>query len=132
MDFIIERKKASDLAISIVDGRYEEQKMRLLQCGLSRLMYLVEGSLSAQDTLPVASLKTALVSTQVAGFKIQQCRSVEDSISWLARLHSQIVNAIPERVHLVNTSSMAARPSTPQRLSAFVPSTRSWCLGEVT
>jgi ERCC4-type nuclease len=70
MDYIIERKKTSDLATSIVDGRYEEQKMRLLDCGLSRPIYLVEGSLSNQDTLPVSSLKTALVSTQVAGFKV--------------------------------------------------------------
>ena len=45
MSFIIERKQASDLAQSIMDGRYEEQKYRLSRCGLANVFYVVEGSL---------------------------------------------------------------------------------------
>ncbi len=43
LDFIIERKTADDLAASIMDGRYEEQKFRLRNCGINNVIYLVEG-----------------------------------------------------------------------------------------
>ncbi len=44
LDFIVERKTADDLAASIMDGRYEEQKFRLKNCGINNVIYLVEGS----------------------------------------------------------------------------------------
>lgn len=43
LDFIVERKKVDDLAASVIDGRYEEQKARLASTGLRRVVYLVEG-----------------------------------------------------------------------------------------
>jgi ERCC4-type nuclease len=44
LDCLIERKTANDLADSIKDGRYEEQKNRLYACGIAHVIYLVEGS----------------------------------------------------------------------------------------
>lgn len=44
LDFIVERKTADDLAASIMDGRYEEQKYRLKICGINNVVYLVEGT----------------------------------------------------------------------------------------
>ena len=44
LDFIVERKTADDLAASIMDGRYDEQKFRLKSCGINNVIYLVEGS----------------------------------------------------------------------------------------
>lgn len=44
LDFIIERKTADDLAASIMDGRYEEQKFRLKNCGINNVIYLIEGT----------------------------------------------------------------------------------------
>jgi len=44
LDFIVERKTADDLAASIMDGRYEEQKFRLKNCGINNVIYLVEGT----------------------------------------------------------------------------------------
>ena len=43
LDFVIERKKADDLASSIIDGRYKDQKYRLKNCGASNVIYLYEG-----------------------------------------------------------------------------------------
>ena len=40
LDFIVERKKADDLASSIIDGRYKDQKYRLLNCGISNIYYI--------------------------------------------------------------------------------------------
>ena len=39
---IVERKRMDDLASSIKDGRFREQKFRLKKCGLSHPVYLVE------------------------------------------------------------------------------------------
>ena len=48
LDLIVERKTASDLAASIVDGRYKDQKRRLTKCGVRVKCYIIEGlSLSA-------------------------------------------------------------------------------------
>ena len=49
LDWIVERKSVKDLAQSIRAVRYEGQKYFLRRCGLRRLMYLIEGSLEAQD-----------------------------------------------------------------------------------
>lgn len=43
LDFIVERKKADDLASSIIDGRYKDQKYRLKNSGISNIYYIYEG-----------------------------------------------------------------------------------------
>ena len=44
MDVIIERKTVDDLASSIVDKRYKDQKKRLAKCGVKNIYYLIEGN----------------------------------------------------------------------------------------
>jgi ERCC4-type nuclease len=91
MRHVIERKTGRDLANSIMDGRrvgtsrqipslaclcgqclryvcrYAEQKFRLCNSELDHPIYLVEGSLSAQDAMDSSALARAAVSTQVRG-----------------------------------------------------------------
>jgi ERCC4-type nuclease len=45
---LIERKTMNDLIASVNDGRYREQKKRLLDSGIpqSKIMYILEGSLN--------------------------------------------------------------------------------------
>lgn len=43
LNCIVERKRMSDLASSITEPRYKEQRSRLKRTGLSRIVYLVEG-----------------------------------------------------------------------------------------
>lgn len=42
LDIVVERKRLDDLASSIKDGRFEEQKHRLRTCGIRRPTYLIE------------------------------------------------------------------------------------------
>ena len=42
---MIERKSLRDLASSITDGRYKEQKFRIQQANIPRCIYLIEGDL---------------------------------------------------------------------------------------
>jgi crossover junction endonuclease MUS81 len=51
LNCIVERKTISDLAHSITDKRYTDQKYRLKNCGLSRLFYLIEGATSTTSNL---------------------------------------------------------------------------------
>ncbi len=43
--YIYERKTNSDLIASIKDGRYKEQKLRLMASGASSLNYIIEGDM---------------------------------------------------------------------------------------
>ena len=40
LQLIVERKRVDDLAGSIKDGRYAEQKFRLQRCGISSILYV--------------------------------------------------------------------------------------------
>ena len=84
LDFIVERKTADDLAASILDGRYEEQKFRLKNCGINNVTYLVEGKPSNHCRLPEAVLKKACIHTQIFhGFNILRLDTIQSTLRWL-------------------------------------------------
>jgi len=96
LDHIIERKEVSDLASSIISKRYEEQKFRMKQCGLSRLHYLLEGDPdSLQGHMEGRSLLKALRDTYAEGFNTIRTKNQHETIrtikEWtysLASIHS--------------------------------------------
>ena len=68
LDCIIERKIAHDLAQSIVDGRWKEQKFRMKQSGLRNVLYLMEGdlvTLYSGSKITATHLKTAAIQAPV-------------------------------------------------------------------
>ncbi|CAO2181761.1 unnamed protein product [Urochloa humidicola] len=88
LDFIIERKEVSDLDGSIADNRYRDQKLRLKGCGLSKLIYLVEGD---QSTAP-ESVKTACFTTEILdGFDVQRTSGVADTQKRYGHLTRSII-----------------------------------------
>ncbi len=87
LDFILERKTGDDLAASVIDGRYKEQKARLQRCGLAERFYLVEGDQTA-GRVPKRCIETAARHTQVAGgLRLLRTGSLQESIGLLARMH---------------------------------------------
>ncbi|KAJ6847684.1 crossover junction endonuclease MUS81 isoform X1 [Iris pallida] len=79
LDFIVERKKVDDLWSSIRDNRYRDQKMRLQQCGLRKLIYLVEGDLNGFEA--AESIKTACFTTEILeGFDVQRTTGIADTV----------------------------------------------------
>lgn len=50
-DIVIERKTQADLNSSIKDGRYGEQKRRLLDCNAAHVVMMMEGFASPKDTV---------------------------------------------------------------------------------
>ncbi len=88
LDCIVERKKTPDLAASILDSRYNEQKGRIIESGLFRRVYLVEGDIRSQDQMPVEAMLTAMARTEcVHGFLVHNTSSVDGTITFLAQLH---------------------------------------------
>ncbi|KAJ0183429.1 hypothetical protein K1T71_001405 [Dendrolimus kikuchii] len=86
LPYIVERKRMDDLAASIKDGRFHEQKFRLRKCGLKNVVYLVENyGKNRHVGLPLQSLMQALANTRVQdGFKVHVTDSLTDSARFLA------------------------------------------------
>lgn len=88
LDYIIERKTVDDLASSIVDGRYKEQKQRLKKCQLDNVFYLVEGDLLQPG---LSGLKTALNSTRISEkFKVIRTENSRNSKMFISKLHQHV------------------------------------------
>ena len=51
LDYVVERKRMDDLAGSLIDGRYEEQKYRFASAGIAHGIYLVEDHASIRVSL---------------------------------------------------------------------------------
>ncbi|XP_034224494.1 crossover junction endonuclease MUS81-like isoform X3 [Prunus dulcis] len=79
LDFIVERKKVDDLRCSIRDNRYRDQKLRLMRCGLKKLIYLLEGDPNCSEA--AESIKTACFTTEILeGFDVQRTIGLADTL----------------------------------------------------
>jgi ERCC4-type nuclease len=89
LDFIIERKTIEDLAKSILDGRYNEQKYRLKNCGIRNIYYFFEGS---SYTLPRGNISKSAITTAIFNtlnihdINIVKSSSIEDSVNFLIKM----------------------------------------------
>ena len=103
LDFIVERKTADDLAASIMDGRYEEQKYRLKTCGINNVVYLVEGSPGQYCKIPEVVLKKAQIHTQIFhNFNVLRLSTIQESLRWLTQMTqetTQRINAMKRKYH---------------------------------
>ena len=94
---IIERKSLSDLASSIVDGRYGEQSFRLNQCDIHNhnIMYIVEGDMSTYRNKYSRITKKALYSSMITlqyfkGFNVFRTMSIVETTTYLLRLTDKL------------------------------------------
>ena len=85
IDYIIERKTASDLNQSIVDGRFTEQKVRLKNCGLKNVVYLIEDYKKMDhQRLPPKTLMQATINTQIInGFLLKFTNNSKETFEYL-------------------------------------------------
>lgn len=63
LDYVVERKRLDDLQASLFDGRFEQQKYRLLNTGIRRPVYLIEdfGQLRVTGHITSSGLAQAVV-----------------------------------------------------------------------
>ncbi|CAO2196265.1 unnamed protein product [Urochloa humidicola] len=92
LDFIVERKNVADLGSSIRDNRYKDQKSRLQNCGLRKLIYLVEGDPNTSNG-SVASIKTACFTTELSeGFDVLRTSGYTDTQRTYGYLTQSIID----------------------------------------
>ncbi|KAL7743578.1 hypothetical protein ACLKA6_013383 [Drosophila palustris] len=87
LPYIVERKRMDDLASSIRDGRFHEQKHRLRQCGIAHIIYLIEDYGDNQQLgLPLDSLQQALANARIQsdGIQVVRCDNHYRSMCYLA------------------------------------------------
>ncbi|CAN8000470.1 unnamed protein product, partial [Ixodes hexagonus] len=96
---LVERKRTDDLAKSIQDGRFHEQKVRLVASGLSPLVYLVEDAGgNGGGPLPEAALRQAVLNTQVSdGFLIKSTRDQGDTARFLSLVSRHLERQVLSR-----------------------------------
>ncbi len=95
---VIERKTIKDLLASIKDGRYKEQKHKMIEKhGKAKVMYLIEGAFSFQDMpkgftdIEYKSLKSSIINTQVRDkVALMQTNDLQETCAYLYDVVSRI------------------------------------------
>ncbi|KAF7026025.1 hypothetical protein CFC21_038165 [Triticum aestivum] len=91
LDFIVKRKNVDDLLGSTKDNRYKDQKLRLKKCGLTKLIYLVEGDVNTVDGSE--SVKTACFTIEVLeGFDVQRTTGYANTEKKYGHLTGSIID----------------------------------------
>lgn len=88
---IIERKSFSDLAASLIDGRYKEQSLRLQSCEIAKhdVVYLIEGTLdayrprSARSPTPEALWGAMVSLSLIKGFSLFRSMNMVESADYV-------------------------------------------------
>eukprot|EP01105_Mastigella_eilhardi_P002089 TRINITY_DN1251_c0_g1_i5.p1 TRINITY_DN1251_c0_g1~~TRINITY_DN1251_c0_g1_i5.p1 ORF type:complete len:434 (+),score=101.50 TRINITY_DN1251_c0_g1_i5:70-1371(+) len=118
LNCIVERKKVDDLVSSIMDHRYTEQKFRLRGCGISNVVYLVEGALdrvtgSHFKGLPSTTIESALLHTQLLdNFHVVHTHSIEETVSYLCSVTKFLRSHVDAREGAIDAAYIAAGAPT--------------------
>lgn len=92
--FIIERKCINDLSASIIDGRFKNQKQRLLDTNLN-IVYIIEGSVQKYSgSIPKTTLKSSILNLiyKYNNFKVIKSECEKDTLDYLLLLYKKIIN----------------------------------------
>ena len=78
--YIVERKTINDLGASIKDGRYKEQKMRLLSNNNNNIYYIIEGNIDDCNTLNRKALLGSIINMSFRdNIKVISSNNIKDT-----------------------------------------------------
>lgn len=102
LNFVVERKGSGDVAASLADGRFHEQRFRLRRCGMKYIWYLLEGELDRQWTQTVngdqkEEMRAAASLFNSGGVKILRSRGGSDTAKVLVDMTKVIQQMVNER-----------------------------------
>ena len=89
---VIERKTINDLLSSIKDGRYREQKLRLLQKSYQgiNVYYLIEGNI--MDSSKSDTIYSCIINTMIRdNLKIIFSKNIEETYNYLLKLSKKCI-----------------------------------------
>ena len=106
MDYIVERKKADDLASSILDSRYASQKARLKKTNIPNAFWLIEGNPSPNAAVPSHVLDSTVFHLQFTyDFKVERTENLQQSLKWLSHMTLAIQRKI--KLHMKTQKSLS-------------------------
>ncbi|PAA73128.1 hypothetical protein BOX15_Mlig000714g1 [Macrostomum lignano] len=111
LNLLVERKRLDDLASSIKDGRFKEQKFRLRRSGIAQLLLLVEGfggRSGGHVRMPEETLAQAVCNSQlIDGCAVKYTDSAQHTVSYLTLLTCHLRDLYSGRQLLVYDSMPA-------------------------
>lgn len=89
---LIERKSYSDLSASIIDGRYREQKKRILSQDISKIIYLFEGDINSyKGSIPKDTIYSTIVNCSLRdNIQVLQSCSVEETVLFIEKIYNNL------------------------------------------
>jgi ERCC4-type nuclease len=120
---IIERKTVADLVSSICDGRYNEQSFRLLESTLPphRIVYLIEGSLDSNQSLPKKNIITAMISLWFSkGFSVVQTANIDDTVEFIQYLFEKVSKESVEKDYVSTIKIKKKDKLTPETVDILM------------
>jgi crossover junction endonuclease MUS81 len=92
LDYVIERKRMDDLASSIIDKRFEEQKHRFAAADIKHAVYLVEDHGRIDNhSLSADQLRQAMANSEVSdGFFVKHTADTNATVAYLVLMHRHI------------------------------------------
>ncbi|KAM3162087.1 Crossover junction endonuclease MUS81 [Lachancea thermotolerans] len=93
LNFMLERKRLDDFAMSIMDNRFVEQKNRLKKTGCKNIYYLVEETTSDTAIRMAEAIRTAVWITVIYNdFHVKRTKNSDDTVAWLLNMTEVIKN----------------------------------------
>jgi ERCC4-type nuclease len=91
---LVERKSVNDLACSLTDGRYAEQRQRIERTGLAMQFYVIEGTEQdmVANNLPQARLLTVMADLAVlTNLKVHRTANLHETVHFLHQVTSRLI-----------------------------------------
>lgn len=91
LNFIFERKRLDDLAGSILDGRFREQKFRLERTGMKTIFYIVEEQMGSDISSFAEAIKTCIcMNATYSGFHTMRTKDPNETMTLISGLTNLI------------------------------------------
>jgi len=115
---IVERKTVRDLLQSLRDGRYKEQKKRLLKIA-GRKVYIVEGSAPTQSKSLTKAYYTAVFNIANEGFVVINTHSTEETLCTIEYMHKHVQNEQEDTADTAETLERVMHRSQKKKIQEY-------------
>lgn len=126
---VIERKTLADLAASIVDGRYKNQKIKLLQnIDSNNLYYIIEGSFDFDtqiqvymNGIPKSTIVSCMINTMIRdNIKVFVTKDIQDTYHLISSIYKRIKDD-PNKylVHNENVTKVCLKSKVKSKIECF-------------
>ena len=90
---VIERKTLEDLSSSMKDGRYREQKERMIHAVSARVrkIYILEGKWTEDSSIALRSLRGMIINTMIRdNIQVKEVLDMDETVSFIEEIMSHI------------------------------------------